>query len=124
MNDAVDLDDFRSRMRGFVAQHLPEDIRQTVREGRQVGLARLQDWHAVLAQHGLLVPHWPVQWGGQGFSVVQQMVFDEEMAAGDAPELNSITFDMIGPVLQRFGSPAQQQAFLPAIASGRQWWRQ
>jgi acyl-CoA dehydrogenase len=52
------------------------------------------------------------------------MVFDEEMCLNDAPELNSVTFDMIGPVLARSGSPWQQQTFLPAIASGRQWWCQ
>jgi alkylation response protein AidB-like acyl-CoA dehydrogenase len=52
------------------------------------------------------------------------MVFDEEMCLNDAPELNSVTFDMIGPVLARSGSHWQQQTFLPAIASGRQWWCQ
>jgi acyl-CoA dehydrogenase len=65
-----------------------------------------------------------VEWGGQGFSVAQQMVFDEEMALSDAPELNAITFDMIGPVLQRYGNAGQQQRFLPEIASGQQWWCQ
>lgn len=48
----------------------------------------------------------------------------EEMALNDAPELNSVTFDMIGPVLMRYGNPEQQARFLPAIASGRQWWCQ
>jgi acyl-CoA dehydrogenase len=111
-------------MRSFISEQLPDDIRQTVREGRQVGLERMNAWHGILANHGLLIPHWPVEWGGQGFSVAQQMVFDEEMALGDAPELNAITFDMIGPVLQRYGNPSQQQRFLPDIASGQQWWCQ
>ena len=62
--------------------------------------------------------------GGRGWDVAKQMAFDEEMALNDAPELNSVTFDMIGPVLTRFGNPEQQQLFLPAIASGRQWWCQ
>ncbi len=124
MLDTPELSAFRNSMRSFISEQLPEDIRQTVREGRQVDRERMQAWHAILASHGLLVPHWQVEWGGQGFSVAQQMVFDEEMALGDAPELNAITFDMIGPVLQRYGNPAQQQRFLPDIACGQQWWCQ
>jgi alkylation response protein AidB-like acyl-CoA dehydrogenase len=31
---------------------------------------------------------------------------------------------MLGPVLMRFGSPAQQQYFLPRIVSGEHWWCQ
>ena len=124
MLDTSELSAFRHSIRSFVAEHLPDDIRQMVREGRQIGRDRMHAWHAILASHGLLVPHWPVEWGGQGFSVPQQLVFDEEMALGDAPELNAITFDMIGPVLQRYGNAAQQHRFLPDIASGQQWWCQ
>lgn len=124
MLDTPELSAFRRSISSFVAEYLPDDIRQMVREGRQLGRERMQAWHGILASHGLLVPHWPVEWGGQSFSVPQQLVFDEEMALGDAPELNAITFDMIGPVLQRYGNAAQQQRFLPAIASGQQWWCQ
>ena len=124
MPETPNLDAFRSRIRNFVKDHLPGDIRRSVQEGRQVSRERLQAWHAILAQHHLLVPHWPAKWGGQGFAVAQQLVFEEEMALGDAPELNAITFDMIGPVLQRYGTAAQQERFLPAIASGQQWWCQ
>jgi alkylation response protein AidB-like acyl-CoA dehydrogenase len=76
------------------------------------------------AAHGYLVPHWPRAWGGRGWNVPQQMAFDQVMCTNNAPELNAITFDMIGPVLIRYGHPAQQQRFLPGIASGRQWWCQ
>jgi acyl-CoA dehydrogenase len=119
-----DLNAFRQHIRSFVQQHLPAELRTLNQWGMAPSREQLIAWHQVLAEHGLLVPHWPPQWGGQGWTVSQQMVFDEEMALAGAPELNSITFDMIGPVLARFGSPAQQQAFLPAIAAGTQWWAQ
>ena len=119
-----DPDRFRQAVRQFVRDKLPADLRQTIAQGRQAVPGQLIVWHELLAAHGILVPHWPVAWGGRGWSVTQQLIFDEEMALGGAPELNSITFDMIGPVLMRFGSADQQQRFLPAIASGRQWWCQ
>lgn len=119
-----DLDAFRQAVRAFAAAELPPELRAAVREGRQPTRAQQTQWHERLAAHGALVPHWPAEWGGRGWSVPQQMAFDEELALADAPELNSVTFDMIGPVLARFGDPAQKQRFLPAIASGRQWWCQ
>lgn len=124
MFDTSDLAQFRQAVARFVQDQLPEDLRQTVRQGQQPTREQLLGWHARLAQAGLLVPHWPEVWGGRGWGVAQQMAFDEVMALNDAPELSSVTFDMIGPVLMRYGSPAQQQRFLPAIASGQQWWCQ
>jgi alkylation response protein AidB-like acyl-CoA dehydrogenase len=124
MFDTPELAIFRARIRDLLQKNLPTDVRQASRNGQQVARERLVAWHEILASHGLLVPHWPRDWGGQSWTVPQQMVFDEEVALQDAPELNSVTFDMIGPVLMRYGNPAQQAQFLPAIASGRQWWCQ
>jgi alkylation response protein AidB-like acyl-CoA dehydrogenase len=124
MFDTPELAIFRARIRDLLQKNLPADVRQASRNGQQVARERLVAWHEILASHGLLVPHWPRDWGGQSWTVPQQMVFDEEVALQDAPELNSVTFDMIGPVLMRYGNPAQQAQFLPAIASGRQWWCQ
>lgn len=115
---------FREEIRTFVRQNLPPDIRAAVRAGHPLSRERTVAWNEILAGAGYLVPHWPAEWGGRGWSVAQQLAFDEEMCTHDAPELNSITFDMIGPVLVRHGSDEQKQRFLPAIASGRQWWCQ
>ncbi|MBB3181424.1 acyl-CoA dehydrogenase family protein [Variovorax sp. Sphag1AA] len=124
MTATSDLSDFRRRVRDFVQEHLPPDIRDSVRRGQQLSRERTVAWNEILARHGYLVPHWPREWGGQGWTVSQQLAFDEEMCTHDAPELNSVTFDMIGPVLVRYGTDAQRDRFLPAIASGRQWWCQ
>ncbi|HVR48890.1 MAG TPA: acyl-CoA dehydrogenase family protein, partial [Pseudorhodoferax sp.] len=124
MFDTPELAAFRDRIRAFLRTHLPDDVRAATRNGQQLARERLVAWHEILAAEGLLVPHWPTAWGGQGWDVTQQMVFDEEVALADAPELNSVTFDMIGPVLVRYGTPEQRARFLPAIASGRQWWCQ
>ncbi|WP_326536564.1 acyl-CoA dehydrogenase family protein [Pseudorhodoferax sp.] len=124
MTDTPELHAFRARIRNVLRQRLPDDVRTATRNGQQLARDRLVAWHEILASEGLLVPHWPRAWGGQDWDVTQQMVYDEEVALADAPELNSVTFDMIGPVLVRYGTPAQRARFLPAIASGRQWWCQ
>ncbi|MBL8378518.1 MAG: acyl-CoA dehydrogenase family protein [Burkholderiales bacterium] len=115
---------FRAEVRDFVRAHLPEDLRATVRAGQQATQDQTRRWYAILARQGWLVPHWPIEAGGLGWDAARRLAFDEEMAVSHAPEMNSITFDMIGPVLIRFGSPAQKARFLPAIAAGEEHWCQ
>ncbi len=124
MQDPVDLNRFRQEVRAFLQAKLPDDVRQSVRQGVPLNKEQSLRWHGVLHRQGWLVPHWPPEHGGHGWDVVQRLAFEEEMCTHDAPELNSIVFDMIGPVLIRFGNAAQQAAFLPRIAAGEQWWCQ
>lgn len=124
MTEIPELSAFRQRIRQFVRERLPEDIRRASLRGQQHSREQMVRWHRILSADQLLVPHWDRPWGGQGWSVQQQMVFDEEMALGHAPELNSVTFDMLGPVLIHYGTEKQKQRFLPAIAAGDQWWCQ
>ncbi len=124
MFDTPETVAFRAEVRAFVRSQLPDDLRAVVRAGQPASREQTLRWHAILARQGWLVPHWPIEAGGCGWDAARCLVFDEEMCTNYAPELNSITFNMIGPVLIRFGTPAQKERFLPAIASGMQWWCQ
>ena len=57
MFDTTDLAQFRQTVARFVQEQLPDDLRQTVRQGQQPSREQLLGWHARLAQAGLLVPH-------------------------------------------------------------------
>jgi hypothetical protein len=70
------------------------------------------------------VPHWPVEWGGTGWSAVQLYLFRDEMQQSPAPEPLPFGVNMIGPVLIAFGSEAQKKRFLPRIANLDDWWCQ
>jgi len=126
MSAAADpaLDAFRAEVRAFVRECLPATLREKVRLGVEPEKADLRAWERVLADRGWLVPHWPVQWGGTGWSAAQRAVFQEEMVLGHAPEPAGLTFEMIGPVLIRFGSAAQQQYFLPRMTRLEHSWCQ
>ncbi|MFN0186099.1 MAG: acyl-CoA dehydrogenase family protein [Aquabacterium sp.] len=124
VDDDQDLEAFRREVRDFVTAQLPADIRQAVHDGIFLSRAQSERWHAILHARGWLVPHWPVVAGGRGWGAARRMVFDEEMCIHYAPESNGINFDMIGPVLVRYGTPAQKAAFLPGIAAGTMWWCQ
>ncbi|MBS0395439.1 MAG: acyl-CoA dehydrogenase family protein, partial [Proteobacteria bacterium] len=68
--------------------------------------------------------HWPVQFGGLAATPIQQYLFELECALAGAPMQLAFGLRMLGPVLMRYGSPAQQQRFLPRILSGEDWWCQ
>jgi len=101
MFDTPETAVFRSEVRAFASSQLPDDLRAAVRAGQPASREQTLRWHAILARQGWLLPHWPVEAGGCGWDAARCLVFDEEMCTNYAPELNSISFNMIGPVLIR-----------------------
>jgi alkylation response protein AidB-like acyl-CoA dehydrogenase len=68
---------------------------------------------------------WPVEHGGRGLSVAHRVAFYEEYAHADAPDkVNHLGEELVGPTLIDYGTPAQQQRFLPAIRDVTELWSQ
>ncbi len=115
---------FRDEVRGFLADTLPADVRAAMVAGRPLGKAQIVDWQRALNRRGWAVPHWPVEYGGTGWSAVQEYIFQDEMQQAPAPPPLAFNVDMVGPVIARFGSPAQRERFLPRAANLDDWWCQ
>jgi acyl-CoA dehydrogenase len=115
---------FRNEVRAFVRDQLPEPIREKSRLGVALTGNESKAWMAQLRDRGWLVPHWPQPLGGTGWPAWKRAVFQDELVLGHAPEVGGVTFEMIGPLLVRFGTPAQQQYFLPRMVSLEHAWCQ
>ncbi len=115
---------FRVEVRDFFRTALPASIRQKLVEGRHAGKEDLVTWTRILHAKGWAVPHWPVEWGGTGWSPVQQYLFQDEMQQAPAPQPLAFGVNMVGPVIYTFGSDAQKRRFLPRIANLDDWWCQ
>jgi pimeloyl-CoA dehydrogenase large subunit len=115
---------FRAEVRDFFRTALPASIRQKLVEGRHAGKEDLVAWTRILHAKGWTVPHWPVEWGGTGWSPVQQYLFQDEMQQAPAPQPLAFGVNMVGPVIYTFGSDAQKRRFLPRIANLDDWWCQ
>jgi alkylation response protein AidB-like acyl-CoA dehydrogenase len=124
LNFTADEEDFRAQVRGFFAANLPAEIREKIALGRRMTKQDMVRWQKILHEHGWGAPNWPVRFGGTGWNVVQQHIFEEERAINCAPPQNSFSMKMLAPVLQTFGSAAQQQYFLPRILTAEDWWCQ
>ncbi|HEX4389079.1 MAG TPA: acyl-CoA dehydrogenase family protein [Steroidobacteraceae bacterium] len=115
---------FRTEVRGFLAAELPADIAGNVLNGRRLRKDDMVRWQKILYVRGWGAGLWPKRFGGAGWSVVQQHIFDEEGAAAGAPAQLPFSLRMVAPVLMTFGNARQQEYFLPRILSGEHWWCQ
>jgi alkylation response protein AidB-like acyl-CoA dehydrogenase len=115
---------FRDEVRRFFAETLPADLRQKMRFGQRLSRDELVGWQRRLNAKGWATPAWAREWGGTGWSAVQQYIYKEEMHMAPAPEPLSFNVNMIGPVLIAFGTDEQKRHFLPRIANLDYWFCQ
>ncbi len=88
-------------------------------------LALLREWNAKIADAGYAAIHWPVEYGGQDASLIEQIVLAEEIhRAGAPPTVNPIGIANIAPAIMTHGSDAQKQRFLKRMLRGDDIWSQ
>jgi alkylation response protein AidB-like acyl-CoA dehydrogenase len=115
---------FRDEVRAFLEASLPPAMREKVLGGLHVSPEDTVGWQRILHRKGWGGPSWPAEAGGTGWDPVRQFIFEEECAAAGAPRQLPFGLKMVGPVIMRFGNPAQQRRHLPPILSGDEWWCQ
>ncbi|WP_312429244.1 acyl-CoA dehydrogenase family protein [Achromobacter sp.] len=115
---------FRDEVRAFLDARLPRRLADKVGEGKLLTRDDMAEWHAILNAQGWLATHWPVEYGGTGWTAAQKYIFDNECALANAPRIVPFGLSMLGPVLIKYGSEAQRRYWLPRILDGSDWWCQ
>ncbi|MBK7005826.1 MAG: acyl-CoA dehydrogenase family protein [Burkholderiales bacterium] len=115
---------FRAEVRAWVRAHLPAELAHKVHNALHLTRDDMQAWAKILGKKGWLGYGWPTEFGGPGWTSVQKHLFEEECALAGAPRIVPFGPVMVAPVIMAFGTPEQQQRFLPGIASGEVWWSQ
>jgi len=115
---------FRDEVRAWIGANLPDELRDKVLGYRELTKDDLLRWHKTLAKKGWIAPHWPKEWGGTDWTVVQRYIFEEECGAAGCPPIVPFGVRMCAPVLLRFGTDAQKQRFLPRMYNGEDFWVQ
>jgi alkylation response protein AidB-like acyl-CoA dehydrogenase len=114
------LEDFRQMVREAIRQDLPHHLaaNQKAFSGNQSEPRDSVEWMGILEKRGWSVPHWPVEYGGTGWSPIQLYVFMEECTNAWAPDTIWALTHMCGPVIYTFGSQYQKEKFLPEFRRG------
>ena len=83
------------------------------------------EWTAKLFAGGWICASWPVEYGGKGLTLLQQVVLNEEFARVGAPLRGDFFGDtLVGPTLLQWGTEEQKKEFIPSILSGEIAWCQ
>ncbi|MEU0535046.1 acyl-CoA dehydrogenase family protein [Amycolatopsis tolypomycina] len=70
-----------------------------------------------LGKDGWLALGWPPEYGGQGRSMLDQLIFTDEAAVAGVP-VPFLTVNTVGPTIMRYGTEDQKAFYLPKIAAG------
>lgn len=118
IRDSPEEEAFRQEVRQFIAAAKPP------RADREMSPEEEQRWRDRLAERGWIAPAWPKDYGGAGMTVMQQFIFNEEMALAKAPRPDLISVSIVGPTLIVHGTEEQKQRHLPGILQGKVRWCQ
>ncbi len=118
--------EFRDNVRSFLATSLPEELRNAA----IVNISALFEydishaWHEILYAHGLAAPSWPEEYGGKGWTAIQEYIWRIETWRASAPVISQLGMRLVAPILLQFGTEDQKREFLPRLLSGEHYWCQ
>ncbi|MDO8615904.1 MAG: acyl-CoA dehydrogenase family protein [Dehalococcoidia bacterium] len=125
---------FRTEVRDFIAREYRSDgdgdiadargAAHAATQGGPAAMQRYQAWMKKLAAKGWVAPAWPQEYGGAGMTIMEQFVFNEEMAKARAPRPGGIGVGFAGPTIIVYGAGEQKTEHLPGILSGDAVWCQ
>lgn len=122
----TEAESFRKEIRAWLEENLPsgwfEPGFSMDREERQLFN---ETWTKKLFDGGWICAGWPVEYGGKGLSLMDQVVLNEEFAKANAPMRADFFGDtLVGPTILQWGTDEQKQEFIPGILRGTIAWCQ
>ncbi len=117
---------FRAEIRAWLEENLPPGwtepgFTMSPAERRAFN----ESWNPKLFAGGWICAGWPVEYGGKGLSLLQQVVLNEEFAKVGAPMRADFFGDtLVGPTILQWGTEEQKKEFIPGILQGKIAWCQ
>ncbi|MDN3516542.1 acyl-CoA dehydrogenase family protein [Aquisalimonas lutea] len=119
--NAMSDEAFRQAVRADLEANYPEHLRYP---SRRLRWQEVREWYLDRAARGWTAPGWPQAFGGVGLTPAKQLIYIEEQERRGVARGPDQGVVMVGPLLIRYGTEAQQQAFLPRILSWEHIWCQ
>src|ERR1700691_182717 len=112
-------EELRRELRSYFAKLITPERREALNStSGEVGEGNVyRETVAQMGKDGWLTLNWPKEYGGQGRTPMDSLIFTDEAAIAGAP-VPFLTINSVAPTIMAFGSEEQRQFFLPRIASG------
>ncbi|MCV7259981.1 acyl-CoA dehydrogenase family protein [Mycobacterium shimoidei] len=123
----VEVEQFRAELRAWLATNLTDDV---VAAGRRrdpddAAFETLRAWNRTMADAGWAAVSWPVEYGGRGATLLEQLVYAEETTRARVPlPLNVIGMNNIAPAVMQYGTESQKRTLLPRMMRADDIWCQ
>ncbi len=124
LDQDAELDAFQNEVRSYFERDYPQDILEKVATGASLTTAEVRRAEMALGEKGWLASAWPAEYGGPGWSIEEQYVFDEELERAGAPTVTPMGVVYVGPLIYSFGTDDQKAQWLPGIRDGSVGWAQ
>jgi len=112
--------EMRSRLRAYFADEvMTPEVRNELRDGHYAPDATEVYRRVIrkLGEDGWLGIGWPQEIGGQGLTMVEQAIFNDEANQAGVP-LPLLTINSIGPAIAAHGTPEQRETLVKGILRG------
>ncbi len=105
----------RKELRAYFSELIKPEYREELRgaEGGELYKRLIRQ----MGKDGWLALGWPTEYGGQGATTTEQLMFFEEALMAGAP-IPFVTLNTVGPALIDYGTEEMKKKFLPGIAAG------
>ena len=117
---------FRTEVQQFLRSELKPGWEEQFDAESEMGMAAQGDFakqfNKKLAERHWLALPWPREYGGLGANVMQQVIYNEEMAYTGAPTGFNMGVAWVGPSLMIYGTEDQKKQFLPKITNLEHVW--
>jgi alkylation response protein AidB-like acyl-CoA dehydrogenase len=122
--------DVRDAVEAWVAEQVPTPWREAARRGGRAAIrsvrsrAEYEQWYPTLADSGLAVATWPVEYGGLDLSPAQARIAEAVLAPYNLGRLNPLGLNSAAPALFAYGTEEQRRRFLPPLVRNEEKWCQ
>ncbi len=127
---ATSADEVVAAVQSWVEQHVPAPW---VEAGRKGGAAQVRTvrrradyeaWYPLFGASGLVVPTWPIEYGGLDLAPDVARRVDEVLRPYNLGRLNPLGLNLAAPALFAHGAEEQRRRFLPPIVRNEEVWCQ
>jgi alkylation response protein AidB-like acyl-CoA dehydrogenase len=124
------VDEAGAAVRGWVRANVPVSWREAGERGGAAAIREVrtrqeyEDWYPIFGRSGLVVPTWPVAYGGLDVSPAVARAIEAELRPYNLGRLNPLGLNLAAPALFAHGTEEQRLRFLPPIVRNEEVWCQ